>query len=240
MHDVRFASKVAGMARLRFANLMAPCNRGLYEAVAEACDADLVDIEDWRELPRFDGGFVCSPPVHWLAGAVRAVAAPVLDDDRFGGRPLHVSEVVVARDAAVATFAELRGCRWAVNEPASWSGYWVALRRAGEWSYFSEVAHAGSHQRAMRMVAGGEVDAAAIDCHVLARMRLLEPDLVERLRVIESLGPSPTQPFVVRSDGDPERLRDRVLATPAMPEFAVRGWAPAPDYGAVEAFARLS
>src|SRR5437667_6570968 len=49
------------------------------------------------------------------------------------------------------------------------------------------------------MVCSGEVEASAIDSHVLALVMRDDPALVSRLRVIDTLGPSPIQPIVVRA-----------------------------------------
>jgi phosphonate transport system substrate-binding protein len=65
--------------------------------------------------------------------------------------------------------------------------------------FFSRVVEAGSHQRSIRLVADGEVDASAIDSQVLAVELREHPELEQRLRVIESLGPSPIQPAVAAS-----------------------------------------
>jgi len=63
----------------------------------------------------------------------------------------------------------------------------------------------------MQMVVGGEVDAATIDSNVL-RMRLrFAPELRQKLRVIETWGPFPIQPVVLRSGLHPE-LKNRLLA----------------------------
>src|SRR5712691_11105628 len=115
------------------ATYLAPCNRPLYEFIAHACGAELVDGGDWRELARgaIDIAFVCSPPLIWLGDAGQPVAAPVLTDPRFGGKPLYCSEVVVNRDSPFQSLEDLRGTRWAINESSSWSGYWVTLRRIG-------------------------------------------------------------------------------------------------------------
>lgn len=140
------------------ATYLAPRNRPLYEFVAKACGASaLIDGGDWRELGagRFDIAFICSPPVIWLGGAVEPVAAPILTDARFGGKPLYCSDVIVNRDAPFQSLEDLRGARWAINEPSSWSGYWVTLQRIGSWDFFSEVVKAGFHERALRMVADG-------------------------------------------------------------------------------------
>lgn len=230
------------------ATYLAPCNRPLYEFVAEACGAsELVDGADWRELEngRIDIAFVCSPPVIWLGGAVEAIAAPILTDQRFAGRPLYGSDVIVNRDSRFESLEDLRGASWAINEPSSWSGYWLTLQRVGSWSFFSTVVEAGYHERAIRMVAGGEIDGAAIDCHVLGVELRREPSLAERVRVVETLGPAPSQPVVVRSgldDGTKARIRERLrgLHDPVMRKFLVERFASAPDYSSIAAaIARL-
>ena len=232
------------MARhLRAATFLAPCNRPLYEFIAEACGAaDLVDGGDWRTLGegQIDIAFVCSPPLIWLKGAIEAVAAPVLSDPRFNGRPLYSSEVVVRTGSPFRSFADLEGSRWAVNEASSWSGYWVVLQRVGSWNYFGEVVETGFHRRSLRLVAAGEVDAAAIDSQVLAMELRHDPNLARSLRVIETLGPSPSQPVVVRRGLDTEvkaTIQSRLLELRGgvLSSHFIDGFAPAPDYSAVAA-----
>jgi phosphonate transport system substrate-binding protein len=224
------------------ATYLAPCNRHLYEFVAQACGArELLDGADWRELDRggIDLAFVCSPPMIWLGDAVEAIAAPVLTDSRFGGKPLYCSEVIVHRDSRFQSLEDLRGARWAINEPSSWSGYWVTLQRVGSWDFFGEVVEAGFHEKALRLVAEDKIDGAAIDCHVLDVIRHQDPALIERLRVVESLGPAPSQPVVVRA-GLAADVKARIRATllglhhPQMNEFGVEGFAPAPDYSQIK------
>lgn len=101
-------------------------------------------------------------PRHWLKGAVEAIAGPVLSDARFAGRPVYASEVIVRADSQFQSLDDLKGSRWAINEPSSWSGYWVTLQRVGDWSFFREVVSAGFHEFAIQMVATGEVEGAAI------------------------------------------------------------------------------
>jgi phosphonate transport system substrate-binding protein len=55
---------------------------------------------------------------------------------------------------------------------------------------------AGYHQRALRMVAAGQVDAAAIDSQTLAIELRQHPDLAARVRVIATFGPATIQPVV--------------------------------------------
>ena len=71
------------------------------------------------------------------------------------------------------------------------------------------MVEAGFHQRAIRLVATGTVDAAAIDSQVLAIELRDHPQLAARLRVIDAFGPSTIQP-VVAASRLPEQLKDGV------------------------------
>jgi|SRR5437879_4068856 len=233
---------------LLFASYLAPGVRPLYEFVADACGRSRLLIGgDWRELASgvVDAAFVCSPPLVWLDGAVEAIAAPVLREPRFGGRPLYCSEVVVRRDSSYRSLEDLRGSRWAYNEPSSWSGYWVTLARVGRWTYFGDVVAAGSHRRALRMVASGEIDGSAIDCQVLAVELRDHPELADRLRVVDSLGPAPIQPVVVRAGLDPgvkRELQARLLGLrgEVLERYFVERFVLPPDYAPIaDALERL-
>jgi ABC-type phosphate/phosphonate transport system substrate-binding protein len=131
---------------------------------------------------------------------VELLAAPVLEGDRYLDRPLYFSDVIVADDHPARSFAELRGASWSFNDPDSHSGYLVVLYHLATMrenaGFFSHVVEAGSHQRSIRLVAGGEVDASAIDSQVLAVELREHPELRSKLRVVGSLGPSPIQPVV--------------------------------------------
>jgi phosphonate transport system substrate-binding protein len=217
--------------------------------VADACGhSRLVTGGDWRELAsgQVDVAFVCSPPLVWLGGAVEAIAAPVLTDPRFHDRPLYSSEVVVGRDTTYRSLKDLRGARWAYNESSSWSGYWVTLTQVGGWTYFGDVVAAGSHRAALRMVASGQVDGSAIDCQVLAVELRDHPELADRVRIVDSLGPAPIQPVVVRTALDPGLKRHvqaclSELHGDVLERFFVERFAPPPDYSMVaSALARLA
>ena len=74
--------------------------------------------------------------------------------------------------------------------------------------FFSSVVEAGFHQRAIRLVAHGQVDAAAIDSQVLAVEPATVP-LAAALRVIGTFGPSTIQP-VVTASRLPDQLKTAV------------------------------
>ena len=140
------------------------------------------------------------------------IAAPVLQGERYGGRPVYFSDVIVHRDSPFQSFLDLRGHSWAYNEPLSHSGYGITryhLLEVGEThGFFSEVIEAGFHETSMRLVAAGEVDASAIDSQVLAVALRDDPSLARSLRVVDALGPSTIQPVAV-SRRVPARQRGR-------------------------------
>jgi len=145
---------------------------------------------DQFEHGEVDLGVICGLPYVWLAdrrpSPVELLAAPVLAGDRHGGRPVCYSDVIVGRDTPITCLEELRGCSWAYNDPTSHSGHTVALyslvRMGARPGFFTRVVEAGFHQRAIRLVREGAVDAAAIDAQVLAVELRDHPGLADGLR----------------------------------------------------------
>jgi len=213
------------MKRLQFCSYLAPNMMSLYELVTEevgrriGLETELVIRTSYDSLERDESEvcFVCSLPYVTLERrgleVATPVAAPVLIGDRYRGRPVYFSDVIVHRDAPIRSFLELRGHSWAYNEPLSHSGYGITryhMVGLGETEgFFGDVIAAGFHEEAIRMVAYGEVDASAIDSQVLSIALRDDADLAERLRVVEVLGPSTIQPVAV-SRRVPDDLRDAI------------------------------
>jgi phosphonate transport system substrate-binding protein len=211
--------------RLRFGTYLAPNVLPVYRAVTEEVGRRLgiateLVVETSYESCRDDRNevcFVCSLPYVTFEregiSPAEPVAAPVLEGDRYGGRPIYFSDVIVHRDSTFRSFSDLRGRSWAYNEPLSHSGYGITryhLLRMGETNgFFGEVVEAGFHEESIRMVARGDVDASAIDSQVLAVALRDDPALAEPLRVIDALGPSTIQPVAV-SKRVPRELRDEI------------------------------
>jgi len=180
--------------------------------VAESYERCAQDIDDVC--------FVCSIPYLLFADAGRidmeVVAAPVLRGDRYAGRPVYFSDVIVADSSPHRSFSDLRGASWAYNEPFSHSGYMTVLHHLAtlgeDRSYFSRMVEAGFHQDAIRMVADGRVDAAAIDSQVLDIELRDHPELAQAVRRIGALGPSTIQPVVVSRTRLTDAERDAITA----------------------------
>ena len=232
-------SETPRLDRLRFGTFLAPNIMPVYEAVTEevgrrlGIETELFVETDYEACARDENEvcFVCSLPYvdyerRGISPAV-PVAAPVLEGERYGGRPVYFSDVIVHGDSPFRSFLDLRGHSWAYNEPLSHSGYGITryhLLEVGETSgFFSEVIEAGFHETSMRLVAAGEVDASAIDSQVLAVALRDDPSLARSLRVIDALGPSTIQPVAV-SRRVPVRQRAR---DPEGPDDDARGSADA-------------
>lgn len=152
--------------------------------------------------------WLCGLPYVWKADRPRSnvelLAAAVMEGRRYMNRPVYFSDVVVRSDSPFKTFADLRGARWAYNEPNSHSGYNVVryhLATLGELhGYFGEVIESGAHQISLEMILAGQIDASAIDSTVLETELSRRSDLLEEIRVVDALGPSPIPPWVISRD----------------------------------------
>lgn len=173
---------------------------------------------------QIDIGWICGRPYVQLlaAGApIQLLAAPVMAGQRYEGRAIYFSDVVVARESHYRRFEDLRGASWAYNEPGSQSGYHITryhLAQLGESGrFFGRVVGSGGHVRSLDMIQAGQIDASAIDSTVLEWQMAHNPGLSARIRVIDTLGPSPIPPLVVagRAVALREELAAALLELPA-------------------------
>ncbi|MBX3085251.1 MAG: PhnD/SsuA/transferrin family substrate-binding protein [Anaerolineae bacterium] len=145
--------------------------------------------------------------------SIELLMAPVMRGERYQGRPIYFSDVVVRADSRYRHFDDLRGARWAFNERGSHSGYnvmcWHLATHGLNGDYFGGVIGSGSHQRSLRMILDGEIDASAIDSTVLETELRHDPSLAARIRRLEPLGPSPIPPWVVNRSLAPQ-VREQV------------------------------
>lgn len=177
---------------------------------------EFVDGVPWSERERlFDAGeihlcWLCGLPYVWKAdgdgdaSAIELLTAPVMAGTRYCDQPVYFSDIVVGKSSRFENFADLRGASWAYNEPNSHSGHNVVrhhLYGLGETSgYFGLAVESGAHQISLRMIVDGMVDASAIDSTVLEIELEHVPSLRGQIRVIDTLGPSPMPPWVMRGD----------------------------------------
>ena len=215
----------AKLSELVFATFLAPSIRPAYQFIASRVGevlgqpAELVTGESLDQLRKgeVDFAFICGLPYIRLRreaqSSISLVAAPVLEGDRYEGRPIYFSDVIVPAPGPVTAFEELRGRSWACNGFDSHSGTLVVLHhllRMGEdGRFFGRVEMSGSHQQSIRWVADGRVEGSAIDSQVLEVELKNHPGLRDRIRLVASLGPSTNMPLVASAAAS-ESLRQVV------------------------------
>lgn len=248
-------------AELRFVTYLSPgIPRSFYEAILEHVGRTLGIKVSLATETRISGpvrggadpfskgevdvGFMCTPSFLWLREMEEppvelAGSAPVFRDDRAPGLPVYFSEVIVNHDLPIFSFDGLREHSIAYNDPCSLSGYYNLLKKLADMgedrSFFSRIVCSKGHLNSLRMIADGEVDAAAIDSNVLRIGLQSNPALRGQLRSIESLGPFPIQPVVFHSalrEKLKDHLRDALLEieaysnVPSLSEFGLERFAP--------------
>ena len=181
--------------------------RALDRPVAVVDQIDWLAREQRLDAGQIEMGWICgwpyvrkrrrSPP------NLELLAAPVPAGERYGGRPIYFSDVVVRADSPYQTFSDLRGAAWGYNEPGSQSGYNITryhLARLGlTWEFFGRVIATGAHEQSLRELLAGRLGASAIDSTVLETELQAQPGLRNQIRIIEVLGPSPSPPWVAQT-----------------------------------------
>jgi len=234
MHSIAFSRPA-----IRFATFLAPNLYGTYEFIARyvgekvGYPTTLSVGQSFEEFAagRLDVGFICGLPYVRMAElpicAVELLAAPVLQGERYGHKPVYFSDVIVRSDSPYTSFDDLRGCVWAYNQRASHSGWNVVcyslLERGISPGYFGKTVESGSHWRSVQMVLEGQADATAVDSHVLDVLLLQNNELGAQLRIIDMLGPSSIPPMVVSKILESElksRMREALITMHGDPEAA--------------------
>lgn len=163
----------------------------------------------WRD-PLLLLGQSCGYPLMTdLAGHVRLVATPRYRAPGCQGA-FHSSAIIVRAEDEVADLPGLRGRRCAINGWDSNTG--MNLLRAAiapfatHGVFFRSVTVSFSHRNSLGLVASGAADVAAIDCVTLEQLRLLEPALVAKTRVLAWSAPTPALPLICSAATDAPTL----------------------------------
>lgn len=188
-----------------------------YLAERLAIPVRFVQDISWQErIQQLDRGAI---DIAWICGTpyvhrfdrtqptVTLLAAPVQAAARYGDRPIYFSDVVVRADSPFQQFEDLRGTRWGYNEPNSHSGYFLFrsyLAARGETTaFFGRLVETGAHQQSLEQILSGQLDASAIDSTVLDLVLRGEPSIASHIRVIATLGPSSSPPWVASTRLEP-------------------------------------
>ncbi len=168
-----------------------------YDTVNEMIDEHVIDL-----------AFVCGLPYTMKYDmpdpAVRLLAAPVMQAQRYQDRPIYYSDIIVHKDSPFKRFEDLRGAVFVYNDEISNSGYnmprahLISLNETE--GFFGKVLRSGSHEESIRMVAEGKAQASAVDSLVLDYDRRHNPEFISQIRILKSLGPAAIPPVVASTD----------------------------------------
>ena len=143
---------------------------------------ETMDLIDKGSL---DFAWVCDYPYIALGKAVRLLAVA-----SYQKKPLYRSYLIVPdKDTRTKSILDLKGKVFAYADPHSNTGYVVprhALIAAGQDvnTYFQKTFFTWSHAKAIKAVASGLAEGAAVDSYVWDTLQKVDPQLVARTRIV--------------------------------------------------------
>ncbi|MBI5665599.1 MAG: phosphate/phosphite/phosphonate ABC transporter substrate-binding protein [Nitrospirae bacterium] len=164
------------------------------------------EVNEMLRTKQLDAAFVCSGP--YVDGHeqfnLELLAAP-----QAYGETVYYSYIIVPKDSPFHSFSGLRGREFAFTDPLSNSGklvptYMLAKMNETPESFFSSFIFTKSHDKAIKAVAQGIVDAAAVDSLIWEYLNKINPEFTSKTRIIEKSPPYAIPPVVVHRDLDPE------------------------------------
>lgn len=189
---------------------------GLQAALTEGMGrtVELVQRRNYQEITgalldgSVDAAWTCGYPFLQHQAELSLLGVP-----EWNGQPLYQSYLIASADDPAQQLGDLRGGTHAFSDPDSNSGYLVTasdLAALGETpeGFFSRTIFTFGHRNVVRAVAGGLTRSGSVDGYVWEVLRMVEPALTARTRIVarsEWLG---FPPFVARAD----RTGDAVVA----------------------------
>lgn len=157
------------------------------------------EVNDMLGTGKLDAALLCSGTyVHARRQyGVELLAVPVIR-----GSPTYHSYLIVHASGDATSLADLKGKRFAFTDPLSTSGYlypMYALVTAGQRpaTYFAKTLFTYSHDNSVEAVAEGVVDGAGVDSLIYNYLKISNPTLVARTRLIARSPPLGSPPVAV-------------------------------------------
>jgi len=181
------------------------------------------EVNDLLADGQVDVAFVCTSA--YVAGKrdfdMQLLAAP-----QVNGATVYYSNLIVPVSSAARSMADLRGQVFAFTDPISFSGrvYPTSLVRglgAEPETFFSRTFFTYSHDNAIRAVADGLADGAAVDSLVYDFAVARDSALAAKVRIIHRSPPFGIPPVVVGPEVRPQlraELYDLLLGLQDVPE----------------------
>lgn len=135
------------------------------------------------------------------------VAAPVPSPQRYGGKAVYMTDIVVRADAPFRSVDDLRGRVVGYTLPDSLSGGVAPKRFLQGIEFRDEVNGLVTPRGVIDALSEGRIDAGPLDSWWHDLLRENDPQLASRVRTIASTPPLPIPPLVATAPLDGDELR---------------------------------
>jgi phosphonate transport system substrate-binding protein len=174
------------------------------------------EINSLLETKEIDAAFVCAGPYVECKErfGLQLLAMPLVK-----GKPLYHAYIIVPAGSPARKLEDLRGKSFAFTDPKSNTGtlvptYMLSKINETPQHFFGKTAFTYGHDKSIRAVAEGIVDAASVDSLIWEYMALKNPELTAKTRIMLRSEPYGIPPFVVRPGLDEtvkKRLKEILL-----------------------------
>lgn len=173
---------------------------------------DFVDRENYDEINALmksedvDIAFVCSGP---YVDGHKEFGMELLVAPQAYGETVYYSYIIVHKDSSIKSFGELRGKRFAFTDPKSNTGklvptYMLAKMNETPDTFFEKYIFTQSHDKAIKAVAQGIVDGAAVDSLIWEYANRTNPEFTSKTKIIKKSAPYGIPPVTARRGLNPE------------------------------------
>ncbi|WP_374711573.1 substrate-binding domain-containing protein [Symbiobacterium terraclitae] len=136
------------------------------------------------------------------------IGLELLAAPEVSGRAQYRSLIIARADSGIRDWSDLEGKRFAFTDPLSTSGRVYPLSVLSEkgldpGSFFASTTYTYSHDKSIKAVVQGVVDAAAVDSLVYDQWVRQNPDLGVTLHIVDKSEWLPSPPLVVSERVDP-------------------------------------
>ncbi|MEJ7669004.1 MAG: PhnD/SsuA/transferrin family substrate-binding protein [Casimicrobiaceae bacterium] len=166
--------------------------------------------------------FMCGYPLTRASPRPVILAAPIPSPERYHGKPLYWSDLIVRADASFKRIEDIFGARFAFTSEESQSGYqgprrFLAphARARGGPLFATVVGPVFTPRGVIEAVIRGDADSGPLDSYAHDLLRHHEPAVASQLRVIATTPPTPIPPLIAAAGSDGaavEALRAVLLA----------------------------
>ena len=204
--EVAIAAMISpDQARRHYGDLIRLVGQHLGRPVDIVQKKTYAQVNDLLERRALDFALVCSGP---YTEGNRKFGMEILVVPVAHGKKVYYSYIIARAGGDVAAFEDLRGKRFAFNDPNSNTGclvprYMLGVRGETPESFFKSTSYTYSHNNSVRAIAEGMADGAAVDSLIWEYLNATDPTHTSQTRIVEKSPPYGIPPVVVHPALDP-------------------------------------